>query len=135
MKYLLLVLVVCTITFAHAQDNTMPTTGNVGIGTLNPSSRLDVNGTMKVDSSIIVKDTAIFQADARVEHDLKVEGQLFIPNINDGTPADPNNKFMISTTDGQTKSLDKSGLLQALYGSNCFTPVDINGIPSGSTPI
>ncbi len=64
-----------------AQDNTLPTQGNVGIGTMNPTSRLDVNGTMKVDSCLIVKDTLITLHDARIGETLKVEGDIVAPNL------------------------------------------------------
>jgi hypothetical protein len=59
----------------YAQDNTLPTTGNVGIGTLNPTTRLDVNGNMKVDSCLHVKDTLVVDDDARIMNDMRVEGE------------------------------------------------------------
>lgn len=43
MKKIILLLVIFTIQISFAQ-NTFPTTGNVGIGTANPQSSLDVNG-------------------------------------------------------------------------------------------
>ena len=47
--------------FAQNQQNTLPTTGNVGVGTTTPDVKLQVNGTMRVDSSLTVKDTAVFE--------------------------------------------------------------------------
>lgn len=60
---------------AMAQDNTLPTSGNVGIGTLTPTTRLDVNGNMKVDSCLHIKDTLWVEDDARIMNDMRVEGE------------------------------------------------------------
>ncbi len=80
-------------TSAFAQDNTLPTTGNVGIGTLSPSARLDVNGNMKVDSCLHVKDSLLIEDNARIMSDMwvegetrldgdtKIEGDLYLPNL------------------------------------------------------
>lgn len=58
------------------QDNLIPPTGNVGIGTLNPSAKLDVNGRMIVDSTLVVKDSVRIEKDLRIEQDLKVDGKV-----------------------------------------------------------
>ena len=42
-----------------AQENTLPETGNVGIGTMNPSATLDVNGNVHIDSMLMVKDSIL----------------------------------------------------------------------------
>lgn len=58
MKKLLITLAVCNFAyFSIAQDNTLPTTGNVGVGTLNPTARLNVNGSVKIDSSLVINDS------------------------------------------------------------------------------
>jgi hypothetical protein len=57
-----------------AQVNTLPTSGKVGIGTTNPNEALEVKGNMAVDSSMVVKDTLIVEDDARIMHDMRVEG-------------------------------------------------------------
>lgn len=77
MKNLILSLVfISTYCYVNAQ-NTFPTSGNVGINTTTPSARLDVNGSMKVDSCLIVKDSLIVQKDMRGEGDLRVEGDAY----------------------------------------------------------
>ncbi len=58
-----------------SQDNTLPTTGNVGVGTLSPSERLEVNGNMKIDSSLIVNDSVRVNKTFRVMDKMFVEGK------------------------------------------------------------
>lgn len=57
-----------------AQQNTLPTTGNVGIGTLNPDSRLNVNGNVKIDSTLTIIDSVRIQKNLRVEQDVRFLG-------------------------------------------------------------
>lgn len=70
----------------QAQTNTLPPSGNVGIGTTNPTSRLQVNGTAQIDSSLYVKDSIIIQRSAvvkdvlRVESDVIVKGDINVKN-------------------------------------------------------
>ena len=60
-KILLISLLTSFTMFAQNQQNTLPATGNVGVGTTTPSTKLQVNGSMRVDSSLTVKDTAVFE--------------------------------------------------------------------------
>jgi len=60
MKKLILSALLLTSITATAQ-NTIPTNGNVGIGTMNPSAKLDVNGHAIVDSTLTVKDSVRFK--------------------------------------------------------------------------
>jgi hypothetical protein len=70
-----------TATFSFAQTNTLPTTGNIGIGTLSPSATLDVNGNMIVDSSVVVKDSLHVQKKLLVDQDIKIQGKsVFVDN-------------------------------------------------------
>lgn len=85
--------VLCVVSSSFSQDNTVPTSGNVGLGTLNPSARLDVNGNMKVDSTLHVKDSILVEDNVRVMSDMRVEGEtnldgstkiegdLYLPNM------------------------------------------------------
>ncbi|PCJ24241.1 MAG: hypothetical protein COA97_10125 [Flavobacteriales bacterium] len=56
----------------------MPTTGNVGIGTLTPSAALDVNGNMIVDSSLTVKDSLRVQKRLIVDQDVNIKGKTVL---------------------------------------------------------
>lgn len=76
MKQLLAFLLCIALSQSFAQ-NTFPTNGNVGINTTTPSARLDVNGNMRVDSCLLVKDSLLVQKDMRGEGDLKVEGDSY----------------------------------------------------------
>lgn len=65
-------------TYSFSQDNTLPPAGNVGVGTLNPSTRLHVNGAMRVDSSVVVNDSIRVNKDVRVMEKLYVEGTSYL---------------------------------------------------------
>jgi hypothetical protein len=85
-KVFLLILSIVSIT-TYSQ-NVLPTNGNVGIGTMNPSAKLDVNGKAIIDSMLIVKDSVrfkdrlivdkkvIFKADSRTKGNARVEGNI-----------------------------------------------------------
>ena len=103
---------------SNAQENTFESTGNVGVGTLNPTARLEVNGTMKVDSSLIVKDSLITENDARIGEDLKIEGQVFVPQMD--LSEDIESGVVIRDNNGQLKLLSLPNLMTNAYGSDCF---------------
>ncbi|MCR9171560.1 MAG: hypothetical protein NXI10_03645 [bacterium] len=67
--------------FSNAQVNTLPTSGKVGIGTTNPHEALEVRGNMAVDSSMVVRDTLIVEDDARIMHDMRVEGATEMQDV------------------------------------------------------
>lgn len=73
-KSLFIAVFVMSTSISFAQDNTIPTTGNVGIGTLNPTSRLEVNGNLKIDSCLIVDDSSRFNSKVTILDDLSVFG-------------------------------------------------------------
>jgi len=56
---------------AYSQEteiNTVPDAGNVGIGNANPTAKLDVNGRVNIDSSLVVKDSVSIQSNLRVQY-------------------------------------------------------------------
>ena len=82
----------CGLFFAHLgiSQNTLPATGNVGIGTLNPTARLNVNGRAVIDSALFVKDSIRVQKDLIVEQDVRINGKL---TINENSVAKNNFKI------------------------------------------
>jgi hypothetical protein len=63
---------------ALSQQNEIPESGNVGIGTTAPTAKLDVRGDARIDSTLKVGDSLIIMNSARVGDDLKVSGNAFI---------------------------------------------------------
>lgn len=66
-----------------AQENTISENGNVGLGTGSaiPTAHLTVAGSTRIDSVLTVNDSVVMATSARVGEDLKVEGNLYLPNI------------------------------------------------------
>ena len=89
-RILFITLALCSLS-TYAQ-NTLPQTGDVGIGTTNPSAKLDVNGHTIVDSTLIVKDSVrfkdrlvvdkkvVFKENAVVKGNMRVETNARILN-------------------------------------------------------
>ncbi len=58
---------------ASAQTpNTYPNNGNVGLGTTNPSAKVQICGDVKIDSNLTVKE------DIEAKQDIKVDGNAFV---------------------------------------------------------
>jgi hypothetical protein len=73
-KITILLLTITPCFFALSQqENTLPQQGNVGIGTMTPQVKLDVKGKVSIDSTLIVKDSAIFEDDAHIKKVLTVD--------------------------------------------------------------
>lgn len=82
MKNLIFLLGMAFAINSFAQTNQINSTGNVGIGTTNPTKELEVNGDTKItgsvemDSIVIIKDSIIVDRDAHVKENAKVDGKL-----------------------------------------------------------
>lgn len=124
--YLLLSLSTISISnFSFSQENNIPENGNVGIGTgsSTPTARLTVAGSTRIDSTLTVNDSVVMQSSARVGEDLKVEGNLYIPNI----PAlehITDETILVKGANGLTTALNFSSMVDHLYSLSC----DIVGV-------
>lgn len=116
-------LFVCSGVFA--QENVISENGNVGLGTGNtvPTARLTVAGSTRIDSTLIVNDSVIIATNARVGEDLKIGGNLYIPNI-PKLEQYTNESILVKDADGLTHSFAVGQMADVIYSRNC----DLAGI-------
>lgn len=103
-----------------SQENVIPENGNVGLGTgtSTPTARLQVAGSTRIDSTLTVNDSVIMSSSARVGADLKVDGDLYLPNIS--TVDHLNSEtILVSGENGITKKLAIGTLRDVFYSRNC----------------
>lgn len=103
-----------------AQENTISENGNVGLGTGStaPTARLTVAGSARIDSTLIVRDSVTMSASASVGEDLKVMGNLYLPNIpllNHLT----NETILVTNAEGLTEKSSLTELNNILYSKHC----------------
>lgn len=113
-------------------NNSFPTNGNVGIGTAAPSEKLRVAGDMRVDSSMVVTKDATFESSARVEEDLKVNGQLYVPNMTESSQLDDSKLTFIDPTGAIVRGNESSTrvfLANALYNDTRGCSADYLALP------
>lgn len=80
LKHLLIVVLLINATSLFAQ-NTIPASGNVGIGTTTPNTTLDVNGNANIDSSLTVRDTLKVEKKLVVDQDIRIEGKSLFKDV------------------------------------------------------
>lgn len=68
-------MLLCATNYSYSQTNTLPASGNVGIGTTNPDQKLTVKGSARIDSMLLVKDSMIVNKTAHLKSNLKVVGE------------------------------------------------------------
>ncbi len=80
-KILLAFAMVIVGIYVSAQSNQIDSTGNVGIGTTNPNTPLEVigkttlHGVVAIDSSVVIGDSLVIERDTKVKEDLRVDGK------------------------------------------------------------
>ena len=79
-KLFLIALLLGATISTYAQENEIPDSGNVGIGTTEPTAKLDVRGAARIDSTLHVGDSIVITNGARVGDDLKVSGDAYFGN-------------------------------------------------------
>ena len=105
---------------SFAQENVISENGNVGIGTGStaPTARLTVAGSTRIDSTLTVNDSVIMASSARVGADLKVDGDLYLPNIS--TLNSIHEEYiLVSGENGITKKITFGTLKDTYYNSPC----------------
>lgn len=107
-----------SINGAFAQNNVVPQSGNVGIGTTSPSAKLQVSGSVRVDSTLVVSDSVHMASSATVGEDLKVSGNLYIPNI-PSISSVRDETILVTDSRGLTEKSTLGALSQSLYSFSC----------------
>lgn len=129
--YLLSLMALLSSNYSFSQENVIPENGNVGIGTGStaPTARLQVAGSTRIDSTLTVNDSVVMAASARVEEDLKVGGNLYLPNIQQLTGLH-DETILVNGANGITQKLPVSALKDILYLRNCDLAGGIVNSPS-----
>lgn len=116
---------------SYSQTNTLPTSGNVGIGVMNPDHKLTVNGSARIDSTLTVRDSMIVDNGAHIKSDLQVdgnttlEGSLTLNAFRDSTLEE--DAVLLIDENGKVKS-SGSSLKSLVYSDSEFIPCkDENG--------
>lgn len=119
------------ITCSFSQSNTLPSSGNVGIGTTSPTERLTVNGSARIDSTLTVRDSMVVDRGAHIGSDLQVdgnatlEGSLTLNALRDSTLEE--DAVLLIDGNGTVKSAGSS-LRSLVYSDSEFIPCkDENG--------
>lgn len=118
--YLLSLSAILITSQSFAQENVISETGNVGIGTGStaPTARLTVAGTTRIDSTLTVNDSVVMTSSARVGADLKVDGNLYLPNIPTLSHL-TNQSILVKDGTGLTQAFSVQSMAGTIYSLNC----------------
>jgi hypothetical protein len=73
----------------------------------------------------MIKDSILVQKDARIEQDLKIEGQVYMPNLVNAT-AEDEKTLVVKDQNGQLKLYNVNDLTTDLYFKPCLTDENDN---------
>lgn len=119
-------------------QNTLPTSGNVGIGTSSPQCQLEVQGNTDLSGKVVMRDSVNVEGELIIQQNLMIEGStrnrgdftvlggVYLPRIAD-TAVVPEDRFLYLSGDGEVKSLEKAGLVGLAYDAPAFCIVDSDG--------
>jgi hypothetical protein len=148
MKKLIALMAACPALAFAQTPNTVPTTGNVGLGTTAPACKLEVVGNARVtgktefDSTLLVRDSVRFESDTKIDGNVFVGGDATFNNrisvagaIENPYIAHPSELRMVGLgPDGQYRAMDPAFVTSAAYNAACFNQVDKFGNPVGVVP-
>lgn len=100
------------------ETNAISEQGNVGIGTTTPTEKLQVSGRVRIDSTLVVSDSVTMTSSASVGEDLKVNGNLYLPNI-PVLSSIHDEYILLTNSEGLTEKSSLSELNNILYSKNC----------------
>ena len=83
-----------------------------------PTARLTVAGSARIDSTLTVSDSVTMSASASVGEDLRVAGNLYLPNIPPLTGV-RDETILVTDPSGLTKKLSVGILRDVMYSGNC----------------
>jgi hypothetical protein len=127
MKKIILSLILLFLGFSSvkAQENILQESGNVGIGTINPTEKLVVRGKVHIDSMLVVKDSILVNKDIRVKKNFKVEKDVRFTSIDTATNLN-NKSILLIQPNGKLTQINQNEIAQnfgsLIYASKNCTP-------------
>lgn len=102
----------------YAQENVIPESGNVGIGTLNPNSKLDVHGRVNIDSSLFVNDSITIMGKSKFSGQVELNSLDFETNLE-------NTAFLFLNQGNSVRKIEfpdfAKAFTKSVYQNDCFS--------------
>ncbi|WP_430405147.1 hypothetical protein [Fluviicola sp.] len=135
---------------SYGQTNTLPATGNVGIGTTNPTTKLQVNGSARIDSALVVKDSVRINKSLRVDQDVRFLGETKMNQVKvtdefivnglsklNGDIKFPNVPLVTNYSELTFLTMNQNGLLKKATGDEFADALKsiVYGTPTSGVPV